>query len=611
MDTILGIDLGTTNSVVSVIRDGKAIVLEQDGEKVLPSVVGLDAEGNLLVGAAAQNQWTLAPQRTVRSIKRKMGTDERVQLGDQQYSPQEISAIILRTLKQRAADTLQEEVRRAVITVPAFFNEQQREATRAAGELAGLEVVRIINEPTAASLTYNSSSDGLERLLVYDLGGGTFDVSIVQIEQGVVEVLSSHGDTQLGGDDFDQLLLDYVSEQFLAEHAIDLRELLPARARLLRAVEAAKRRLSFDAYTQLEEEFLIEKEGVPLHLKMELSRIVYEGLIEGLLNKTLVCVDEALADAKLIAPQIDRVILVGGASRTPLVHQLLSDQLGQPIHQEVDPDMCVAMGAAIQGGLISGLDLGPVLVDITPHTLGVGCVGDLHGLMLPYKFAPLIRRNTPLPASRSDVFITRHDGQDAAQISVFQGEHDDVRHNAEVGEFLLEGLADVAAGNEILVRFDLDLDGILKVSATEKATGLEEGLTIENAISRSRADGDEHARRRIDAAFGQTELAPVGQVPADEASSDRGASDPLSATDSPVDASLYNDLPPELAEAIAKARQLLQKSRSLAAEADSQDAEDIAQSCQQLEQAVNERSLKDIHKHAEALDDLLFYLQDA
>ena len=404
MEPILGIDLGTTNSEVAVIRNGKAEVLFEDGEAILPSVVGLDAEGRLLVGAVARNQWVLAPERTVRSIKRRMGTAETVRLGDQQYTPQEISAFILRKLKQRAEKQLGQAVRKAVITVPAFFNETQREATREAGELAGLEVVRIINEPTAASLTYDPHPDKMERLLVYDLGGGTFDVSIVQIEQGVVEVLSSHGDTHLGGDDFDQLLLDFVCEDFLREH-----ERRPPQVAGGQVAGAACRRGSRKngfprkPALQIEEEFIAEKQGAPLHLRRELRRTDYEDLIEPLLAKTLKCVDQSLSDAKLNANQIDKVILVGGASRTPLVHQLLEDQLGQPIHAEVDPDLCVAMGAAIQGGLIAGIDVGPVLVDITPHTLGIQALGDIDGRPSHHCFAPLIEAQhaAALPPQRN------------------------------------------------------------------------------------------------------------------------------------------------------------------------------------------------------------------
>jgi len=592
METILGIDLGTTNSAVSIIRNGDVVVLEEYGQKTLPSFVGLDPTGNLLVGLPARNQWALAPDRTVRSIKRKMGSDETVQLGDQTYTPQEISAIILRTLKERAARQIGREIEKAVITVPAFFSEQQREATREAGELAGLDVVRIINEPTAASLTYNTNTEQLQRLLIYDLGGGTFDVSIVQIEQGVVEVLSSHGDTQLGGNDFDQLLLDYVCDRFQEENDVDLRESLTAKSRVLKALEEAKEQLSFDAFVSIEEEFIAEKAGVPLHMKMEISRLDYESLIEQLLNKTLVCVDEALSDAKVTAKEIDRVILVGGASRTPLVHRLLQEQLGQPIHSEVDPDLCVSMGAAIQGGLVAGLDLGPVLVDITPHTLGVQCIGDLGGFSSHHCFAPIIERNTALPASRSEAFITSHDGQEMVLIDVFQGEDQDVRHNEQVGGFDLKGLADVDRGNEILVRFDLDLDGILTVTAMEKRTGLEEKLTIDNAMSRFRENNHESAKTRLEAAFAGAEIA---------------ASDPSRTPDTEPD----EDLPPELKLAIGKANELLAQADRLSADANEQDAKEMRELACKLRAVIQARTLDDIQDAIAKLDDLVFYLQDA
>ena len=596
METILGIDLGTTNSEVAIIRNGKVEVLDEDGEAILPSVVGLDADGRLLVGAPARNQWVLFPERTVRSIKRRMGTAETVRLGDQHYTPQEISAFILRKLKGRAEQQLGHPVGKAVITVPAFFNERQREATREAGELAGLEVVRILNEPTAASLTYAPHPDRMERLLVYDLGGGTFDVSIVEIEQGVVEVLASHGDTHLGGDDFDQLLLDLVCDDFGREHGVDLRRSPAARSRVLRAVEEAKRKLSAEPAAQIEEEFIAENSGAPLHLRTEIRRTEYEELIEPLLAKTLRCLDQSLSDAKLNANQIDRVILVGGASRTPMVHRLLEEQLGQPIHAEVDPDLCVAMGAAVQAGLIAGIDVGPVLVDITPHTLGIRALGEIDGRISHHHFAPLIERNSPLPASRSELFSTVVDGQQSARIAVFQGEDDDVRHNDPVGEFLLDGLADLERGNEILVRFDLDLDGILKVSASERATGRQKQLTIDNAVTRFRARNRQEALERIAGTF----QAGLGANPA--ASGE---------TEGAIGARAPADLPAEAAELIERCERLIAKSLPLAAQSNPTDAEALRQLVGRLRAAMSRRSQTEMEGTAAELEDLVFYLQDA
>jgi molecular chaperone DnaK len=593
MEAILGIDLGTTNSVAAVLREGQVEVLREEAEALLPSVVGLDVDGQLLVGAPARNQWVLAPERTVRSIKRRMGEESAVSLGDQRFTPQEISAIILRALKDRAERHFGGPVPKAVITVPAFFNENQREATREAGELAGLEVVRIINEPTAASLAYELDPERMERLLVYDLGGGTFDVSIVQVEQGVVEVLSSHGDTQLGGDDFDELLLHFVCDEFAAEHGMDLRESLTSRSRVLRAVEEAKKTLSFEPVAQIEEEFIAEKDGLPLHLKREIQRPEYEELIEPLLQKTLTCVDEALSDAKLQVTQIDKVILVGGASRTPRVHELLQGQLRQEVHSEMDPDLCVAMGAAIQGGLIAGIDVGPILVDITPHTLGIECLGSLHGFVSPNCFSPIIERNTPLPASRSEMFGTVHDGQDAARIRVFQGEDEDIRHNDEVGQFLMEGLADVTRGNEILVRFDLDLDGILKVTATERATGLEKQLTVDNAITRFRASNRREAMARLAAALG-----PSGSPPAEI------AVEPAQPAD-------VADVPPELKALLDKARDLIDKAEAIAPEATPEDREEMDGLVGRPRLAVEKHDRAEIEETLPQLEDLVFYLQDA
>lgn len=589
MDTIIGIDLGTTNSAVSVIRDGLPVMLPAtDGQPILPSVVGLDGEGRLLVGQAARNQYVLTPERTVKSVKRQMGQDVKLPLGPQAYTPQEISAMILRTLKEQAERALGHPVRKAVITVPAFFNETQREATRAAGDLADLEVVRIINEPTAAALVYEPRSDRHERLLVYDLGGGTFDVSVVQIEQGVIEVLSSHGDTQLGGDDFDELLLVWVCEDFLDKHGLDLRELPTARSRLLQAVEEAKKRLSVEAYTELAEEFIAEKDGLPLNLKITLERRDYEELIEPLLNKTVKCVDAALHDARLRAEQIDKVILVGGSSRTPLVHRLLLEQLGQPPHFEIDPDLCVAMGAAVQGGLVAGIDVGAVLVDITPHTLGIECVGPLHGVVSPHLFSPIIERNTPLPATRSEIYYTGVDGQEKAQIHVLQGEDEDARHNQSVGKFMLEGLdEDATQGNEVLVRFELNLDGILTVTAVERATSLEKKLTIDNSLTQFRAKNRDEAKTKLASMFGVVEAAEREIQPLQQ----------------PQDA--------EVEAAIAEARSLLDKSRKIAAAANDEDADEIREFAGQLEAAIGGGSAEEIREIAAKLEDLVFYLEDA
>ncbi len=596
METIIGIDLGTTNSEVAVIRNGRAEVLvDETGEKMLPSVVGFDEQGTLLVGAAARNQWLLAPERTVRSVKRLMGSDERVRLGDQQYSPQEISAIILRTLKERAEKALGEPLKKAVITVPAFFNETQREATREAGEMAGLEVVRIINEPTAASLTYDPQPDRLERLLVYDLGGGTFDVSIVQVEQQVVEVLASHGDTHLGGDDFDQLLLDYVAQRFLDDHGVDLRTAPTSKSRLLQAVEEAKKALSAEPVAQLREEFIAEKKGTPLHLSMEIRREDYEAMVEPLLEKTLKCVDEALSDAQLTANQIDTVVLVGGASRTPIVQRLLSEQLGKPVHTEVDPDLCVAMGAAVQAGLIAGIDVGPVLVDITPHTLGISTLGTLHGFPSPHHFAPVIPRNTSLPARRSQIFYTCQDNQEAADISVYQGEDEDVRYNDQIGEFLLEDLSEAKAGNEILVRFELDLSGLLKVTAVERITGREKQLTFNNAVSRFRISSREAAQQRIDSAFA------AGAVPPP-----KGEQLPVAA-----DSAADEELPAPLRKAILHAEGLILKAEKAVDRAAAEDAAEIRRLIDRIRQAIAAHDAQAIEAAAAELEDLVFYLQDA
>jgi molecular chaperone DnaK len=589
-DTIIGIDLGTTNSEVAVIRDGRPVVLPgEDGDPILPSVVGLDPQGNLLVGKAARNQYVLAPERTVRSIKRKMGQEATVRLGDQEYTPQEISAIILRTLKRRAEAALGHPVTKAVITVPAFFNDTQRQATREAGELAGLEVVRIINEPTAAVLTYDPHPTEMERLLVYDLGGGTFDVSLAQIENGVVEIRASHGDTQLGGDDFDQLLLDFICDEFAERHGVDLRATPTSRARVLRAAEDAKKRLSFEPVTSVEEEFIAEKDGRPLNLKMEIHRHDYEELIHPLLLKTLNNLDEALSDGKVQANQVDKVVLVGGATRTPLIHKLLEERLGRPVHSEIEPDLAVALGASVQGGLVAGIDVGPILVDITPHTLGIEVLGELYGFMSTNCFSPIIERNTPLPASRTEIYSTVSDEQPAVDIRVFQGENPDTRYDTLVGEFTAEGLAPVPAGNQILVRFDLDLNGILKVTATERATGLAKHVVIDNAMERFRK------RQRSDAV--------------DRLESIMGAGGTEGTVGLPAPGDAGDDVDPALRPAIEAAEALRAKAKRILPEANAEDADELRAMLDDLDAAIEGRQADRIRAVLREVEDLVFYLE--
>ena len=622
-DLIVGIDLGTTNSEIAIVENGQPRVLNEDGDPILPSIVGLAEDGRLLVGHAARNQWVLAPERTVKSIKRKMGLDEKVTLGDQQFTPQEISAMVLRALKSRAERELAVEVKKAVITVPAYFNDSQRQATREAGTLAGLDVVRIINEPTAAALTYNPDQSKAERILVYDLGGGTFDVSIVHTEAGVVEVLASHGDTQLGGDDFDELFLKEVADDFQEMYDIDLRTNRVSRARLLRAVEDAKKRLSDHAFTKLEEEFIAEKDGVPLHLSIEVSREEFETLIRPHIDRTMECVQRAFDDAHLTAAQIDRVVLVGGSTRTPLIGRLLEDRLGQSAHREINPDLCVALGAAIQGAIIAGENVGAVLVDITPHTLGIKCLEyqDEFGFRAnENKFAPILKRNSPLPASRSEAFCTVMDHQPRVEIDVFQGESSDVRRNHRVGKFMIEGLAKVPAGNQLVVQLDLTLDGILKVSAREKTTGLVKQITIENAMARYAVSERAGAQARLNRLWADAE----SLMPGFSDENESPESEPLDGFDetaseripegaigfSPEVPSL-DPGPREGQRESVQARALLEKAERIRVKASAEDQVELDRLLGRVRDALTDRRWPELNAACNDLSDVLFYLEDA
>ncbi len=518
-ETIVGIDLGTTNSEVAAFHNGEVRVLGP-GSRMLPSCVAMTPAGALLVGETARNQQLLYPERTIRSIKRKMGTGETVDLGGRTFSPPEISSLILRELVDWAARDLGQAPKRAVITVPAYFSDTQRNATREAGALAGLEVARILNEPTAGSLAYGSGGAGRHTAMVYDLGGGTFDVSIVTVEGDVTEVLSSHGNNNLGGDDFDDLLTERLMREFLTQHGVDVRKGQPlARARLRWAAEAAKKQLSFEPYVKIREEALMVDGGKPMHLEVEISRTEYEEMIKPLVESTLHSVSKALADANLQASALDAILLVGGATRTPLVSRLLQERTGLEPRQDVHPDLCVALGAGVLASRLSGHEIERVLVDVSPFSFGPSFLGDRGGMPYPYCYRPLIHRNTPLPVTRTEAYYTSHARQAVVDIQIFQGEDDDALKNIPVGDFRIEGLTPTIEPNEVLCRMSLDLDGILLVTAIEKSTGLSKQVTIQNALQTKSPEEIAAARRKLEQMFQSRRSASeeeYGALPLDE-----------------------------------------------------------------------------------------------
>ena len=510
MDDIVGIDLGTTNSEIALYRGGRPEILaDEQGRKILPSVVGVTEAGELLVGEEARNQLLLYPDRTVRSIKRRIGQAETVRMAGHDYTPQEISAIILKRLKEIGERRLGRPVVKAVITVPAYFSDTQRQATREAGEIAGLEVVRIINEPTAAALVYEAGQHQGKQILVYDLGGGTFDVSVVRIEEGVVEVISSHGNNHLGGDDFDQKIVAYVLDHLRLKQGVDVSDKPRAMARILRAAEAAKKHLSDHPYARIEEEYLTEVGAKPVHLSLELVRDEYEQMIAPFVEETLQAIHSALRAADLTASQVDEILLVGGATRTPMIRRRLLEIFGLEPRGEVDADLCVAMGAAIQGAAIGGAEVSAVLVDVTPYTFGTSALGELDGELYPYQYVPIIARNTPIPVRKSEVFYTVMDDQTVVDVRIYQGENEDALENIKIGQFMVEGLREAPAGNPVVVDLALDRDGILHVTAREKNTGLERRISIDQAVARYGAEELLRARDRIGTLFGQNDMDPT------------------------------------------------------------------------------------------------------
>lgn len=476
-EKIVGIDLGTTNSAVAVIQNGTPKILQVQGDLLLPSVVGISAEDKLLVGTTARNQWIVSPERTIRSIKRQMGQKEPVNMAGKDYSPQEISAFILKTMKEAAEQELGMSLNKAVITVPAYFNEVQREATLEAGRIAGFLVERIINEPTAAALAYGYGAEDAQNLqiLVYDLGGGTFDVSIIELHEGIVDVIATAGDNQLGGDDFDELLAGMLADEFEKEHKVNLRDDHQAWARLLRAAEETKIELSDAQYTNVNLEYIAKDEkDRPLHLTREVRREEFENLIRKLLARTIDSIDNALRDANLEAGDIDRLLLVGGSTRIPVVWDLVTERMQQEPHAEINPDQAVALGASVQSGIIAKEDIDTILVDVTPLSLGIE-VADITmmGHLRADVFEALIHRNTTIPVHKSKEFVTMYPGQEAIHVKVYQGEHKVASKNTLLGDFMVEGLKpnpQIHGLSKVTINFEIDINGILEVTVTERGT---------------------------------------------------------------------------------------------------------------------------------------------
>jgi molecular chaperone DnaK len=480
MEKIFGIDLGTTNSEIAYFKDGKPEVIPiENGIKYMPSVVGIDASGGFVTGLKARNQYAAFPENTVMSVKRLMGSGKTVTMAGKEYTPAQVSAKILETLKQAAERETGLEVKKVVVTVPAYFTDFQRKETIQAGELAGLEVVRIINEPTAAALAYGCRQGQRERILVYDLGGGTFDISLIDVEEGITEVLASDGNTRLGGDDFD-LALDELFRSYLPE-AIRQQNDLKLDARLKKLSEAVKIKLSTESRTAVKEEFIATVEGKPVHLELSVSREEFEERIAARLDVTVTLLESVLKQGKVEKEKISRVLLVGGSTYIPAIFDRLGTHLGFEVHREVDPTYCVALGAAIQGAIISGEEVETILVDVNSHSLGIRCLdGGLLGDLNDDYYSIVIHRNTPIPAAMTNNYYTVVPGQESVEITAYQGEDPAASKNTFLGSFILEDLPPgLPANSEIEVTFEYNLNGIVEITALERQSSRKHRLKVD------------------------------------------------------------------------------------------------------------------------------------